>query len=152
MFTETVMNGPPVIAAAVFVCGVGLCCRGANGGCLQKVTALAPESQDFENMYQQVKDLKEGKAIQKPIYNHVSGLLDPPEEIKAPQVLSGTAPHPAGLNVLTFVLWVGNHNFEARTDVDGPAWWLCPVRAQYGDRQRGGGVADPGHRGAAPLL
>lgn len=30
----------------------------------------------------QVKDLKEGKAVQKPIYNHVTGLLDPPEEIK----------------------------------------------------------------------
>lgn len=30
----------------------------------------------------QVKALKEGKAVQKPIYNHVTGLLDPPEEIK----------------------------------------------------------------------
>lgn len=37
-------------------------------------------------MYQQVKALKEGKAVQKPIYNHVSGLIDPPEEIKAPKV------------------------------------------------------------------
>ena len=35
---------------------------------------------------QQVKDLKAGKAVQKPIYNHVSGKLDDPEEIKAPKV------------------------------------------------------------------
>ena len=34
----------------------------------------------------QTKALKEGKPVQKPIYNHVSGLLDPPEEIKSPKV------------------------------------------------------------------
>merc|ERR1719324_2292400 len=39
------------------------------------VTALAPEAQDFDLMYNQVKDLKEGKTVGKPIYNHVSGLL-----------------------------------------------------------------------------
>eukprot|EP00238_Polyblepharides_amylifera_P000227 CAMPEP_0196573386 /NCGR_PEP_ID=MMETSP1081-20130531/3278_1 /TAXON_ID=36882 /ORGANISM="Pyramimonas amylifera, Strain CCMP720" /LENGTH=385 /DNA_ID=CAMNT_0041891065 /DNA_START=139 /DNA_END=1296 /DNA_ORIENTATION=- len=45
------------------------------------VTALAPEAQNFELMYEQTKAIKEGKPIQKPIYNHVSGLLDPAEEI-----------------------------------------------------------------------
>jgi hypothetical protein len=49
------------------------------------VTALAPEAQDFELMYNQIKDMKAGKPVQKPIYNHVTGLLDPPEEIKAPK-------------------------------------------------------------------
>jgi len=29
--------------------------------------------------------MKAGKPVQKPIYNHVTGLLDPPEEIKAPK-------------------------------------------------------------------
>ena len=37
-------------------------------------------------MYEQTKALKEGKPVQKPIYNHVSGKLDPAEEIKAPKV------------------------------------------------------------------
>ena len=37
-------------------------------------------------MYEQIKALKEGQSVGKPIYNHVSGLLDPPEEIKSPQV------------------------------------------------------------------
>lgn len=36
--------------------------------------------------YEQVKALKEGKSVQKPIYNHVSGLLDAPEETTAPKV------------------------------------------------------------------
>ncbi len=34
----------------------------------------------------QVKGFKEGKAADKPIYNHVTGLLDPAETVQAPQV------------------------------------------------------------------
>lgn len=58
-----------------------------NGRKEQNVTALAPEAQDFDLMAEQVKALKEGKTVAKPIYNHVSGLLDPAEEIEAPKVL-----------------------------------------------------------------
>ena len=50
------------------------------------VTALDPKAQDFELMYQQVKDIKENKPISKPIYNHVTGLLDPEETVKPPKV------------------------------------------------------------------
>ncbi len=50
------------------------------------VTALDPKAQDFELMYDQVKAIRDGKPIDKPIYNHVSGLLDPPETIKPPKV------------------------------------------------------------------
>ncbi len=59
------------------------------------VTALAPEAQDFELMYNQIKDMKAGKPVQKPIYNHVTGMLDPPEEIKAPKARRprSRAPH-----------------------------------------------------------
>jgi len=41
-----------------------------------------------------VKALKEGKSVDKPIYNHVSGLLDPPETIAAPPVLVIEGLHP----------------------------------------------------------
>ena len=58
----------------------------------KNVTALAPEAQNFDLMYEQVKALKEGKPVEKPIYNHVSGLIDPPETIKAPQVNMRQAP------------------------------------------------------------
>lgn len=30
--------------------------------------------------------MKEGKAVDKPIYNHVTGALDPPEKIESPDV------------------------------------------------------------------
>ena len=54
----------------------------------EAVTALDEKAQDFDLMYEQVKALREGKTVAKPIYNHVSGLLDPPEEIKAPKAQS----------------------------------------------------------------
>ena len=50
------------------------------------ITALDPRAQDFDLMYEQVKAIKDGKAIEKPIYNHVSGLLDPAETIEPPKV------------------------------------------------------------------
>jgi len=58
------------------------------------VTALAPEAQNFELMYQQVKALKEGKSVDKPIYNHVTGLLDPAETIASPDILVIEGLHP----------------------------------------------------------
>merc|ERR550514_2193535 len=60
----------------------------------KNVTALAPEAQNFDLMYEQVKALKEGKPVEKPIYNHVSGLLDPPEKIEAPEILIIEGLHP----------------------------------------------------------
>lgn len=58
------------------------------------VTALDPRANNFDLMYEQVKALKEGKAVDKPIYNHVTGLLDPPELIKPPKILVIEGLHP----------------------------------------------------------
>jgi phosphoribulokinase len=45
-------------------------------------------------MYDQVKALKEGKAVDKPIYNHVTGVFDPAERIESPEVLILEGLHP----------------------------------------------------------
>lgn len=58
------------------------------------VTALDPRANDFDLMYEQVKALKDGIAVEKPIYNHVTGLLDPPELIKPPKILVIEGLHP----------------------------------------------------------
>lgn len=58
------------------------------------VTALDPRANDFDLMYEQVKALKEGRSVEKPIYNHVSGLLDPPETIHPPKILVIEGLHP----------------------------------------------------------
>ncbi|CAD7695664.1 unnamed protein product [Ostreobium quekettii] len=60
----------------------------------KNVTALAPEAQNFDLMAEQVQAIRDGKAIQKPIYNHVSGLLDPPEEITPPKIYVIEGLHP----------------------------------------------------------
>lgn len=58
------------------------------------VTALDPRANDFDLMYEQVKALKEGTPVEKPIYNHVTGLLDPPELIQSPKILVIEGLHP----------------------------------------------------------
>jgi len=58
------------------------------------ITALDPRAQNFDLMYEQVKAIKEGKSIDKPIYNHVSGLLDPAETIAPPKVFVIEGLHP----------------------------------------------------------
>eukprot|EP00242_Pyramimonas_sp_CCMP2087_P000409 CAMPEP_0198228650 /NCGR_PEP_ID=MMETSP1445-20131203/113698_1 /TAXON_ID=36898 /ORGANISM="Pyramimonas sp., Strain CCMP2087" /LENGTH=531 /DNA_ID=CAMNT_0043909063 /DNA_START=88 /DNA_END=1684 /DNA_ORIENTATION=- len=58
------------------------------------VTALNPKAQNFDLMYEQCAAIKAGGSIQKPIYNHVSGLLDPPEEINAAPIYVIEGLHP----------------------------------------------------------
>ena len=58
------------------------------------VTALNPKANNFDLMYEQIKALKEGNAIDKPIYNHETGELDPPERIKPNKVVVIEGLHP----------------------------------------------------------
>eukprot|EP00249_Psilotum_nudum_P009875 c22206_g1_i1 orf=263-1567(-) len=60
----------------------------------KRVTALDPRANNFDLMYEQIKFIKEGKAVMKPIYNHVTGLLDPPELIQPPEILVIEGLHP----------------------------------------------------------
>ena len=49
------------------------------------LTASPPLPSPFaELMYEQVKALKEGESVEKPIYNHVTGVFDPAETIESP--------------------------------------------------------------------
>ena len=52
-----------------------------EGRKVTKRTALDPEENNFDLMYEQVQALKKGETVQKPIYNHVNGTLDTPETI-----------------------------------------------------------------------
>lgn len=69
-------------------------CLDRNGRKKEGVTALDPKAQDFDLMYEQTKALREGKDVDKPIYNHVTGLLDPPEKIDSPRILIIEGLHP----------------------------------------------------------
>ncbi|NEO74119.1 phosphoribulokinase [Moorena sp. SIO3H5] len=60
----------------------------------KKVTALNPKANNFDLMYEQIKALKEGQSIDKPIYNHETGELDPPERIEPNKVVVIEGLHP----------------------------------------------------------
>jgi phosphoribulokinase len=58
------------------------------------VTALNPKANNFDLMYEQIKALKQGQAINKPIYNHETGMIDPPEIIEPNKVIVIEGLHP----------------------------------------------------------
>jgi phosphoribulokinase len=58
------------------------------------ITALDPRANNFDLMYEQVKALKEGNDINKPIYNHETGTIDPPEVIQPNHVVVIEGLHP----------------------------------------------------------
>ncbi|HEY9829291.1 MAG TPA: phosphoribulokinase [Stenomitos sp.] len=60
----------------------------------QGVTALNPKANNFDLMYEQIKALKNGQAIDKPIYNHETGELDPPERVEPNKIIVIEGLHP----------------------------------------------------------
>lgn len=58
------------------------------------ITALDPRANNFDLMYEQIKALKNGQAIDKPIYNHETGMLDPAERIEPNHIIVVEGLHP----------------------------------------------------------
>lgn len=58
------------------------------------ITALNPKANNFDLMYEQIKTLKGGDAIDKPIYNHETGLIDPPEVVQPNHIVVIEGLHP----------------------------------------------------------
>lgn len=58
------------------------------------ITALDPRANNFDLMYEQIKALKEGNSIMKPIYNHETGEIDPPENIDPNHIIVVEGLHP----------------------------------------------------------
>ncbi|MDJ0516039.1 MAG: phosphoribulokinase [Trichodesmium sp. MO_231.B1] len=58
------------------------------------ITALDPRANNFDLMYEQIKALKSGESIDKPIYNHETGELDPPEKIHPNHIVVIEGLHP----------------------------------------------------------
>nr|ABQ42600.1 chloroplast phosphoribulokinase precursor [Heterosigma akashiwo] len=65
-----------------------------NGRKVSGLTALHEKENNFDLMYEQLKELKSGKTIKKPIYNHVNGTLDTPEEVEPTPIVIVEGLHP----------------------------------------------------------
>lgn len=58
------------------------------------ITALDPRANNFDLMYEQIKALKNGQSINKPIYNHETGMIDPPELVEPNHIIVVEGLHP----------------------------------------------------------
>lgn len=58
------------------------------------ITALDPRANNFDLMYEQIKALKSGQTIDKPIYNHETGMIDPPERVAPNHIIVVEGLHP----------------------------------------------------------
>merc|ERR1719453_1337656 len=58
------------------------------------ITALHEACQDWDKMAADVMDLKAGKTVSKPIYNHITGALDPNEEVSPTPIVIFEGLHP----------------------------------------------------------
>ncbi len=58
------------------------------------VTALDPRANNFDLMYEQARALKSGEGVDKPIYNHETGLIDPPERVEPNRIIVLEGLHP----------------------------------------------------------
>lgn len=58
------------------------------------ITALAADCQDWDKMADDVLNLKSGKAVSKPIYNHITGALDPNEDVSPTPIVIFEGLHP----------------------------------------------------------
>ena len=58
------------------------------------ITALDPRANNFDLMYEQIKALKNGQTINKPIYNHETGAIDPPEKVEPNHIVVVEGLHP----------------------------------------------------------
>merc|ERR1719387_3108405 len=58
------------------------------------ITALAADCQGWDKMTADVGDLKADKAVSKPIYNHITGALDPNEDVASTPIVIFEGLHP----------------------------------------------------------
>jgi len=107
------------------------------------LTALDTKENDFKLMAAQVKALKEGKAINKPIYNHDTGFKDPPELIEPNKVMIFEGLHPIfdenvrkTLDLSIYIDIVDDVKFawKVQRDVAERGWTEEQVRADIAKR------------------
>ena len=68
--------------------------RKSNSEWPDGITALHEACQDWDKMAADVTDLKAGKTVSKPIYNHITGELDPYEEVPPTPIVIFEGLHP----------------------------------------------------------
>jgi phosphoribulokinase len=76
----------------------------------RNITPLSPEANDFSLLAEHLADLKQGKTVQKPVYNHTTGTIEPPVPFSPTKILILEGLHafatPALRELLDFTIFV----------------------------------------------
>ena len=108
------------------------------------LTALNVKEQNFDLMAAQIKSLKEGKAISKPIYNHVNGTLDTPETVEPTPIVIIEGLHPLAdprvRDLLDFTIYLDISDdikfaWKIQRDMAERGWTLEQVQASIEQRK-----------------
>merc|ERR1711966_275875 len=108
------------------------------------LTALNPKENDFDNMLRCVKELKEGKSVMKPIYNHVNGTLDDDEKIEPTPIIIFEGLHPFHgdrvNDLMDFRIYVDitpevKFNWKVQRDCEERGWTVEAVKEQIEARK-----------------
>lgn len=109
-----------------------------------KLTALDARENNFDLMYEQLAQLKSGKAIQKPIYNHVNGTLDEDEKIEPTPIIIFEGLHPfyddRVNDLMDFRIYVDitpetKFNWKVQRDCEERGWTVDQVKDQIKARE-----------------
>merc|ERR1719335_2061051 len=115
-----------------------------EGRKVSKRTALDTAEQKFDLMYEQLAALKKGDSVKKPIYNHVNGTLDTPEEIKPTPIIIIEGLHPfvdeRVRKLLDFSIYLDitddvKFAWKVQRDMQERGWSLDEVKSQIEARK-----------------
>ncbi|MDG6257305.1 MAG: phosphoribulokinase [Methanomicrobiaceae archaeon] len=76
----------------------------------RNITPLSPQANDFDLLVKHLADLKQGKTIEKPVYSHTTGTIEPPVPFTPTKILILEGLHtfatPALRRLLDFTIFV----------------------------------------------
>jgi len=108
------------------------------------LTALNLKEQNFDLMCEQIQALKNGETVMKPIYNHVNGTLDTPEEIKPTPIVIVEGLHPIAdekvRSLLDFSIYLDISDdikfaWKIQRDMEERGWTLEQVQESIEQRK-----------------
>jgi|Transcript_5900 phosphoribulokinase len=108
------------------------------------LTALDERENNFDLMFEQMSALRRGEKISKPIYNHVNGTLDTPEEIAPSPIMIIEGLHPmlddrvAGLLDFSIYLDISDRvkfAWKIQRDMAERGWALEDIKADIEKRK-----------------
>jgi phosphoribulokinase len=112
---------------------------------IRNITPLHPDANNLELLETDIRELKEGKSIQKPVYNHSSGQFDPPVPFASRKILILEGLHtfftPGLRNLMDFSIFVDpeqeiKYEWKRRRDTEKRGYRSDEVSEEISRREK----------------